>query len=70
MEEAEATIANLISASGLDLTSKAALTAADVATVTAARSIAHDATSVATAKLLGQAAHAAGAAAKPVAPPA
>jgi hypothetical protein len=49
-------------ASGLDLTSKAVLSAADVAAVTAAQAIAHDAISVATARLLGQAAPAAGAA--------
>ena len=60
-------VANLISASGLDLTTKAVLTAADVATVTAAQSIAHNAISVATAKLLGQAAGAAQAAPKPAA---
>jgi hypothetical protein len=68
VDEAGTTVANLISASGLDLTSKAMLTAADVATVTAAQSIAHSAISVATAKLLGQAAGAAQAASKPVSP--
>jgi hypothetical protein len=62
VDEAGGTVANLISASGLDLTSKAVLTAADVATVTAAQAIAHGAISVATAKLLGQAASAAKAA--------
>lgn len=68
VDEAGGTVANLISASGLDLTSKAALTAADVATVTAAQAIAHNAISVATARLLGQAAGAARtAAAKPAA---
>jgi hypothetical protein len=72
VEEAGGTVANLIAASGLDLTSKAVLSAADVATVTAAQSIAHNAISVATARLLGQAAPAAGAASEPVAsnPPA
>jgi hypothetical protein len=64
VDEAGGTVANLISASGLDLTSKAVLTAADVATVTAAQAIAHSAISVATAKLLGQAATAAQAAPK------
>jgi len=59
--EAGGTVANLISASGLDLTGKAVLTAADVATVTAAQSIARGAISVATAKLLGAAAPAAAA---------
>jgi hypothetical protein len=68
VDEAGSTVANLISASGLDLTSKAVLTAADVATVTAAQAIAHSAISVATAKLLGQAAGAAQAA-KPAAAP-
>lgn len=67
VEEAGGTVANLISASGLDLASKSVLTAADVATVTAAQSIAHSAISVATAKLLGQAAQAAGAASQPIA---
>jgi hypothetical protein len=67
VDEAGTTVANLISASGLDLTSKAELSAADVATVTAAQSIAHNAISVATAKLLGQAASAAQAAPKPAA---
>jgi hypothetical protein len=67
VDEAGTTVANLISASGLDLTTKAVLTAADVATVTAAQSIAHNAISVATAKLLGQAAGAARAAPKPAA---
>ncbi|HEY1427668.1 MAG TPA: hypothetical protein VGF50_13440 [Caulobacteraceae bacterium] len=57
--EAGATVANLISASGLDLTAKTVLTAADVATVTAAQSIARNAISVATARLLGSAAPAA-----------
>lgn len=52
--EAGSTVANLISASGLDLTSKSVLSAADVATVTAAQSIAQNAISVATAKLLGE----------------
>ncbi|HXQ16900.1 MAG TPA: hypothetical protein VN814_19990 [Caulobacteraceae bacterium] len=65
VEEAGGTLAKLIAASGLDLTSKAVLSAADVATVTAAQSIAHNAISVATAKLLGQAAQAAGAAPNP-----
>jgi len=60
--EAGSTIANLISASGLDLTSKGVLTAADVATVTAAQSIAQNAISVATAKLLGETAQVAAAA--------
>jgi hypothetical protein len=59
VQEAGGTVANLISASGLDLTAKTVLTAADVAAVTAAQSIAHDAISVATARLLGQAAQAA-----------
>jgi hypothetical protein len=67
VDEAGSTVANLISASGLDLTSKAVLTAADVAAVTAAQSIAHGAISVATARLLGQAAGAAQAAPKPAA---
>jgi hypothetical protein len=52
--EGGGTIANLISASGLDLTAKAVLTAADVATVSAAQSIARNAVSVATARLLGE----------------
>ena len=69
VDEAGSTVANLISASGLDLTSKAVLTAADVATVTAAQAIAHGALSVATAKLLGQAANAAQAAPKPATAP-
>ena len=69
VEEAGGTVANLISASGLNLAGKAVLTAADVATVRAAQSIAHNAVSVATAKLLGQAAQAA-AAPKPTADPA
>jgi len=56
VEEAGGTVANLISASGLELTAKSVLTAADVAAVTAAQSIAHSAISVATARLLGQAA--------------
>ena len=60
--EAGSTIANLISASGLDLTSKAVLSAADVATVTAAQSIAQNAISVATARLLGETAQIAAAA--------
>jgi hypothetical protein len=63
--EAGSTIANLISASGLDLTSKGVLTAADVATVTAAQSIAQNAISVATAKLLGETAQVAAAAGQP-----
>jgi hypothetical protein len=63
----EQIVVSVISASGLDLASKAVLTAADVATVTAAQSIAHNAISVATAKLLGQAADAAQAAPKPAA---
>lgn len=67
VEEAGGTVANLISASGLDLASKAVLSAADVATVTAAQSIAHNAISVATARLLGQAAGVAGAASHPAA---
>jgi hypothetical protein len=50
VEEAGGTVANLISASGLDLTAKAVLTAADVAAVTAAQSIAHNAIGVATAR--------------------
>jgi hypothetical protein len=62
VSEAGGTIANLISASGLDLTAKSVLTAADVATVTAAQSIAQNAISVATAKLLGQTAQIAAAA--------
>jgi len=57
--EAGTTIANLISASGLDLTAKTVLSAADVATVTAAQSIAQNAVAVATAKLLGASAQAA-----------
>jgi hypothetical protein len=65
VSEAGSTIANLISASGLDLTSKGVLTAADVATVTAAQSIAQNAISVATAKLLGETAQAAAAAGQP-----
>ncbi len=69
--EAGSTIANLISASGLDLTSKATLTAADVATVTAAHSVAQNAISVATARLLGETAQiAASATATPGEPPA
>jgi len=54
VEEAGGTVANLISASGLDLTAKAVLTAADVAAVSAAQSIAHNAISVATARLLAK----------------
>ncbi|MEJ0065030.1 MAG: hypothetical protein WDM85_06000 [Caulobacteraceae bacterium] len=69
VDEAGSTVANLISASGLDLTSKAVLAAADVATVTAAQSIAQNAIAVATAKLLGQAAGAAQAAPKPATAP-
>ena len=71
IDGAGTTIANLLSASGLDLTTKQTLSAADVATVTAAQSIAQSAISVATAKLLGEtaqgasAAHAANAAASP-----
>jgi hypothetical protein len=65
VSEAGSTIANLISASGLDLTSKAVLTAADVAIVTAAQSIAQNAISVATAKLLGETAQVAAAAGQP-----
>jgi hypothetical protein len=63
VDEAGTTVANLISASGLDLAAKTVLTAADVATVSAARSIAQHAISVATARLLGRAAPA------PTAPP-
>jgi len=54
--DAGVTVANLISASGLDLAAKSVLSAADVAAVTAARGIAQNAISVATAKLLGSAA--------------
>jgi hypothetical protein len=62
--DAGTTVANLISASGLDLTAKSVLSAADVATVSAAQSIAQNAISVATAKLLGQTAQIATAAGK------
>jgi len=62
VDDAGSTIANLISASGLDLTTKQILTAADVAIVTAAHSVAQNAISVATAKLLGQTAQIAAAA--------
>jgi hypothetical protein len=62
VDGAGTTIANLLSASGLDLTAKQTLTAADVATVTAAQSIAQSAIAVATAKLLGETAQIAGAA--------
>ena len=68
VDEAGATVANLISASGLNLTAKAALSAADVAAVTAAQAIARGAISVATARLLGHAAPTASA--TPAAPPA
>lgn len=54
IDGAGTTIANLLSASGLDLTTRQSLSAADVATVTAAQSIAQSAISVATAKLLGE----------------
>ena len=64
VDEAGSTVANLVSASGLDLTAKSILTAADVATVTAAQSIAHNAISVATAKMLGATAQIASAAAQ------
>jgi len=57
--DAGATVANLISASGLDLAAKSVLSAADVATVSAAKSISQNAISVATARLLGSAARAA-----------
>jgi hypothetical protein len=62
IDGAGTTIANLLSASGLDLTTKQTLTAADVATVSAAQSIAQSAISVATAKLLGETAQVASAA--------
>ena len=69
VDEAGTTVANLISASGLDLTAKATLSAADVAAVTAAKTIAESAISVATAKLLGATAQAAASAsAAPAAP--
>lgn len=54
VDNAGTTIANLLSKSGLDLTTKTVLTAADVATVTAAHSIATNALTVATAKILGE----------------
>jgi hypothetical protein len=44
---------NVLTATGLDLTTKKVLTAADVAAVTAAQSIAQNAISVAAAKVLG-----------------
>jgi hypothetical protein len=71
IDGAGTTIANLLSASGLDLTTKQTLSAADVATVTAAQSIAQSAISVATAKLLGETAQVASAAnaANPAASP-
>ncbi|HTX48484.1 MAG TPA: hypothetical protein VME40_03735 [Caulobacteraceae bacterium] len=62
IDEAGTTIANLLSASGLDLATKQTLSAADVATVTAAQSIAQSAISVATANLLGATAQVASAA--------
>jgi len=61
IEDAGATLARLIATSGLDLAAKATLSAADVATVSAARGIAQDAISVAAARLLGNAARVASA---------
>jgi hypothetical protein len=52
VDQAGTTILNHLSRSGLDLTTKKILSAADVATVTAAHSIATNAITVATAKLL------------------
>jgi hypothetical protein len=69
VDEAGTTVANLISASGLDLATKAALSAADVAAVTAARTIAESAISVATAKLLGATAQVGAASSGAAAPP-
>ena len=57
--DAGGAVADLIASSGLDLAAKSILTAADLATVTAAKSIAENAIAVATAKLLGNAARAA-----------
>ena len=55
VDEAGTALGNLISASGLDLAGKAALTAADWSALTAAKSIATgNAISVAAAKLLGR----------------
>jgi hypothetical protein len=45
---------NVLTASGLDLTTQKILTAADVAAITAAQSIAQNAISVAAAKVLGE----------------
>ncbi len=56
VDAAGTAILNLISRSGLDLTARAALSAADVATVSAAHSIAQSALSVALARALGAAA--------------
>jgi len=55
---------NVLTATGLDLTTKQTLSAADVAAVTAAQSIAQSAISVAAAKVLGETAQVAQAAQK------
>jgi hypothetical protein len=71
IEGAGAYLASLIAGSGLDLTARRTLTAADVAAVTAAQSIAQGAISVAAARLLAETAQAAAAAASAnAAPPA
>jgi hypothetical protein len=62
VDGAGATMLNLINGAGLDLTTKQALSAADVATVAAAQSIAVSSINVATAKLLGETAAVVGAA--------
>jgi hypothetical protein len=53
IDDAGVFLLNVMSASGLDLAAKSVLTAADVAAVTAAQSIAQNSISVATAKVLG-----------------
>jgi hypothetical protein len=55
---------NVLTATGVDLTTKKVLTAADVAAITAAQSIAQSAISVAAAKVLGETAQLAQSAAK------
>jgi hypothetical protein len=63
LQDAGTFLEGLIASSGLDLTTKAVLTAADVAAVTAAQSIAQNAVSVAAARLLAERAQSAAAAA-------
>jgi hypothetical protein len=62
LQDAGSFLEGLIASSGLDLTTKTVLTAADVAAVTAAQSIAQNAVSVAAAKLLAAKAQSAAAA--------